>query len=110
MATNRVSEQGSVDAVDEKTDQCLIIDFRLPLGRAVLCPDGMRVELTNDKKLSCVNEFCKKDNLDCFRSRVPQTDSPNDYLIAVLGDLELKQSKNRARMEYLINVMSFIKI
>lgn len=85
---------------------------RLPFGRAVLCPDGMRVELTNDKKLSCVNEFRKKDNLDCFGSRVPQSasDCPNDYFFAVRGDVELKQSKNRAKMEYLINAMSFIRI
>ena len=76
-----------MDGVDEKTYQCSIMDFRLPLGRTVLCPDGMRVELTNDKKLSCVNEFCKKDNLNCFGSRVFKTDSPNDYLFAVLGDL-----------------------
>ena len=34
MATNRVSEQGSVDAIDEKTDQCFIIDLTVKFQKS----------------------------------------------------------------------------
>ena len=48
------------------------LNFSVPFGRASFCPDGMHVELTEDKNLSCVNEFSKNEISVCFKIRVLQ--------------------------------------
>ena len=64
IIADSVSIQGSADVDVEVVP---ILSFRLPVGRTVLCPDGLRIELTTDKKLSCVNEFSKNGKSDRFK-------------------------------------------
>ena len=72
ITADSVSRQGSADVNDQN-----IANFRFPVGRAVLCPDGMRVELTNEKRLSCINEFSKNGVSDCFTISALRTIHPN---------------------------------
>ena len=72
ITADSVSRQGSADVNDQN-----IANFRFPVGRTVLCPDGMRVELTNDKRLSCINEFSKNGVSDCFKFSASRTVHPN---------------------------------
>ena len=72
------------------------MNFRLPVGRTVLCPDGMHIELTRDRKLSCVNEFSKNGKSDCFKNSAPRT-VPNKGSSWNLGNTYWQIMENSSR-------------